>query len=130
PAARRHPAMELLLQCPFSRHSFTRPRGYAGDALLIDYLYQEETVEPYIREAGTLGRMLCDMWVDTPAPAAVRERRDILAGLIDELTAAKGPLEILSVACGHGREFELSKAIAGGSVRRIVGLDQDSETTG
>ena len=34
-----HPLGELLHRDPFTRRGFDKPRGYAGDAVLIDYLY-------------------------------------------------------------------------------------------
>src|ERR1700722_16398199 len=34
-----HPVRQLIHQDPFAFRCFTKPRGYAGDAVLIDYLY-------------------------------------------------------------------------------------------
>lgn len=35
---RHHPIIELLHQEPFCRRIFTKPRGYAGDAVMLDFL--------------------------------------------------------------------------------------------
>ena len=35
--AARHPVAHLLHQDPFSRRGFCKPRGYAGDAKLLDF---------------------------------------------------------------------------------------------
>jgi hypothetical protein len=34
-----HSLIDLVHQCPFTYHAFTKPRGYAGDAELIDFIY-------------------------------------------------------------------------------------------
>ena len=36
--AASHPISEFVYQCPFTRHAFEKPRGYAGDAELMDYI--------------------------------------------------------------------------------------------
>src|SRR4051812_3712202 len=34
-----HPLSRLIWQDPFTHHCYSKPRGYAGDAELLDYLY-------------------------------------------------------------------------------------------
>jgi len=36
--ARRHPLHKLLLESPFTRRAYDKPRGYAGDAVLMDLI--------------------------------------------------------------------------------------------
>jgi extracellular factor (EF) 3-hydroxypalmitic acid methyl ester biosynthesis protein len=33
--ARRHPRHAIVQQCPITKHSFGKPRGYQGDAMLL-----------------------------------------------------------------------------------------------
>jgi extracellular factor (EF) 3-hydroxypalmitic acid methyl ester biosynthesis protein len=37
-ACLRHPLRELVHQDPFTRRAFSKPKGYAGDAALLDYV--------------------------------------------------------------------------------------------
>jgi hypothetical protein len=49
-----HPVTQLIHQCPFTYHSFSKPRGYAGDAELLDFIYgfkqPAQNLEPLGRE--------------------------------------------------------------------------------
>ena len=68
-STRAHPLRELLHQCPYSRHGFVRPRGYAGDAELIDYVYAErETTAP------ALGQDIYRFLYQQPGPRSVRPK--------------------------------------------------------
>ena len=40
--ARSHPIRQLVHQDPFTHRAFSRPRGYAGDAELLDFIYGRE----------------------------------------------------------------------------------------
>lgn len=56
PYLRNHPVYKLAIECSFSSHSTNKPRGYDGDALLIDYLYRENTVDPIIAQSTSNGK--------------------------------------------------------------------------
>jgi SAM-dependent methyltransferase len=125
-----HPLCELIHQDPFSARSFNKPRGYAGDAVLIDYIYlrdwhmyQPETVSP-------VGEQIFRFNSETPACAAVRARRDLVASIIDEVCALTDRPSILSVACGHLREATLCRSVTTGQTGRFIALDQDRQSLG
>jgi extracellular factor (EF) 3-hydroxypalmitic acid methyl ester biosynthesis protein len=119
--ARNHPLLQVLHRCPFTRHGFTRPRGYAGDAALIDYLYTERLVE----ECHP-GALIYHFMYQQPSPRSVRERRLLLARELDEVAERVHRPRILSMACGHLREAELSRAVKAGRIGELIALDQDA----
>ncbi len=118
--ARSHPIRLLVHQDPFTRHSFMKPRGYPGDAELIDLIYRQHTDEPMTN----LGQAIFRFVAANPAPAAVRSRRRVLA---DRLAALPRDSEVFSVASGHLRELE-GLLETGGSFARFVALDQDQRS--
>jgi SAM-dependent methyltransferase len=75
--------------------------------------------------ASKLGRAVFQYTTGGPASEAVRCRRQMIANTIDEVAADFDQPRILSVACGHLREAELSRSLARGDVGELVGLDQD-----
>ena len=120
-STRSHPLRELLHLCPYSRHGYERPRGYAGDAELIDYVYA-----PRATAASPLGRSIYEFLYQQTGPQSVRERRLILAREIDTIAERVKKPRVLSIACGHLREAELSQAVAERRVGRFLAVDQDS----
>jgi hypothetical protein len=106
---RQHPICSTLHQDPLTHRSFQKPRGYSGDAVMIDMIYdhaasgiQHTAVSSYT--AGT-----------SSAAQAVRHRRSLIASIVDRLSQAKRP-RILSIAAGHLREAELSTAFHRGQI--------------
>jgi SAM-dependent methyltransferase len=120
---REHPLADLIYQCPFAQHSSTQPRGYAGDADLIDFVYGNKTLSGQVTP---LGKDIFKYFMDTPGSRSVRARRDVLAEAIDRVASLTShPIQILSVACGHLREAYLSKAVQSKQVDKFFALDQD-----
>src|SRR5688500_9464077 len=121
--ARRHPLHRLLLESPFTRRAYEKPRGYAGDAVLMDLIYG---MTP---PAGLspLGSMLYGYEFDSPCFQSVRTRRAILAREIASVAAARPGARVLSVASGHLREIEWSRAARSGGVD-ITAVDQDRDS--
>ncbi|WP_375754577.1 class I SAM-dependent methyltransferase [Corallococcus exercitus] len=118
--ARKHPMRPFLHQCPFTRHAFERPRGYAGDAALIDYLYMDHAADEL-----HAGREIYRYMHGQPSARSVRERRELLARMMDETAERRPDGRVLSVACGHLREAESSRAVAQRRLEALIAFDQD-----
>lgn len=50
-----HPVRKVVHQDPITFRSFSKPRGYAGDAVLLDYLYGEPAVNGSVKENTEIG---------------------------------------------------------------------------
>lgn len=130
PLAQQHRVAEYLLQDPFTRWSFEKPRGYSGDAGLLDIYYKHPSADGIVASSSALGREIYAYTSEAPSSAAGRERRDILARTVDDTARRVDNAEVLAIACGHLREAELSEALAAGRLKRWVGLDQDPVSVG
>jgi SAM-dependent methyltransferase len=115
----------LIHEAPISRRAFARPRGYAGDAETLDLIYGRGSlpVELTPRAATLYGYEM-----QMSAAVSVRSRRELLATLIDEVALERSLPRVLSVACGHLREAELSGAVSAGEIGAFDALDQDRES--
>ena len=124
--AQGHPINAMLQQDPFTQWSVAKPRGYAGDAVLMDLVYGHPSIEPLLAEASELGRSIFSYTGNAPTSAGSRERRDILTRHVDEVASTnEGDAEILSIAAGHLREAEKSAALRTNRLKRWVAIDQD-----
>ena len=45
-AIRHHPVWNVIKQDPFVRRAAEKPRGYPGDAVMIDFIYRVSSVTP------------------------------------------------------------------------------------
>jgi hypothetical protein len=125
---RRHPTADLVYECPMTAHSLRKPRGYPGDAELIDFMYRHSSVQRQVKSASPLGRRVYEFVSNVPGAHDVRERRMRLAKAIDRAVAADSGARILSVGAGSMRELELSRAAQRGAVRELVALDHDAQS--
>ncbi|HEV7299978.1 MAG TPA: class I SAM-dependent methyltransferase [Tepidisphaeraceae bacterium] len=120
-----HPVRQLIHQDPFAARCFNKPRGYAGDAVLIDFLYTRSCRMSEADDVSPLGERIFEYTRDISAGHAVRRRRDLMATILNDLCATTASPHVLSVACGHLREASLSSAVLAGKTGRFVALDQD-----
>lgn len=123
-----HPLRDLLHQDPFTRRAFVKPRGYAGDAELLDYIYGREEGWPIPPGTSELGRQLFDFTTRSSACEGVRARRGFVAECVDRLAEERHRPHVLSVAAGHLREAALSSAVKRRRLGRYVALDADAES--
>jgi hypothetical protein len=121
---RRHPLCQLVYEDPFTSRASSKPRGYAGDAVMMDYIYgREEQRQP--PSATPLGSAIFDYTTAAPASEGVRARRAIIASRIDRLAEEMHRPNILAIAAGHLREVELSAAVRRRKIGKFVALDAD-----
>lgn len=125
---RTHPVAGAVLQDPFVRRAYQKPRGYAGDAVMLDFIYQHPSVAPAIDAAPPIVQSLMQFTTNAQGPRGVRNRAALLAGEIDATARRVSQPAILSLACGHLREARMSRALREGKVGRFLALDQDVES--
>jgi extracellular factor (EF) 3-hydroxypalmitic acid methyl ester biosynthesis protein len=113
----QHRLHQVLLEDPFSAYSVRRPRGYPGDAGLIDIIYDQV---PSVA-ASDLGRSMFEMTVRFQAPEGVRQRRIHAEAVVTR--AWRRGQRILVLASGHFREGD---GLIGQDVSNIVLVDQDA----
>ncbi|MBC3872477.1 hypothetical protein [Undibacterium flavidum] len=118
--------MEILCKCPYIFRAKTKPRGYAGDAVMMDFIYGIYEPE-FINNLDLTGEEIFRITTNSSASKAVRHRRRLIANTIDSICLDK-PANILSVACGHLREAEISNAVQSRSIGKFFALDQDIES--
>jgi extracellular factor (EF) 3-hydroxypalmitic acid methyl ester biosynthesis protein len=125
---RSHPVWNVMLQDPFVRRCAEKPRGYPGDAVMIDYIYRAASLQPEIASLSRPAAVIHDFTTNAAAPRAVRYRRQFAAQVIDEVGRQRGePVRVVSIAAGHLREAELSFAACSGRAS-FVAIDQDTES--
>ncbi len=123
-----HPIKDLVHQDPFTHRAFAKPRGYAGDAALIDYIYGREEHWPLPEGTSDLGRKIFDYTTAAPASEGVRARREFIANMLDRLVEEIDRPHVLSIAAGHLREAILSSAVRRRKLGRLVALDSDTNS--
>lgn len=127
-ALKQHPVWSFVQQDPFVRRCAERPRGYPGDAVVIDYIYGSSSVQPEIKQLARPAAVVHDFTTSAAAPRAVRYRRQFAAQVIDEVARDRNQhVKVVSIAAGHLREAELSFAATTGRAS-FVAIDQDAES--
>ena len=112
----RHPLHSVLLEDPYIAHCVKRPRGYPGDAALIDLIYDQRPP----RTISDRAQKLFDISTSFQTSEAVRQRRHYAA---ERLAGAwREKKRICALACGHLREAD---ELIGLDVSTIVAVDQD-----
>jgi extracellular factor (EF) 3-hydroxypalmitic acid methyl ester biosynthesis protein len=126
---REHPTIRYFYEDPYTAHGFHKPRGYPGDAVLLDFIYGGGTSSPFVERASALGKAIYYECNAHPSSRAIRSRRDYLGHRVVSLCRNGRRPEILSVACGHLREADAFRLATGaGHPGRYVAMDQDPAT--
>lgn len=108
---------EFFWQSPIIHRCFVKPRGYAGDFMMMEDIYRN-----YAKGDTELGRWI-DRWVlKRPGFKAVRNRRKKLMLLLIE-EWSRGARHVMNVASGSASE--LADVVSVTQFEQITLLDQD-----
>ncbi len=119
---RQHMLHALVQQDPFTHRAAVKPRGYAGDAVMMDFIYTG------VPPAGTsaVGAQIFGATTRAGMGLSVRYRRQLLRSLIDDTVVRCERPRMLSVAAGHCRELQGSLVDSALFDGEFVALDQDA----
>lgn len=119
-----HPLKTFISQDPCTHRSIKKPRGYSGDAELLDYFYSDSFS---LSGANQTSKMLLNHTISRPAGVSVKERLRIIGNMVDQVGETHQAPKVLSIACGHFREIYFSRSVFSKQVE-MVGLDQDEQS--
>lgn len=120
-----HPITDFLYRDPFTKRALDKPRGYAGDAVMMDYLYG--LGEQYHQTSDHVGEEIFRFTTNSYSGTAVRYRRKKVAAFIDDLCLPVEGKRVLSVAAGHFREAAISRAVQS-KHGEFIAVDHDSDS--
>jgi predicted acylesterase/phospholipase RssA len=91
---------DLVNQSPFMDRALKKPRGYAGDDRLLDYVYGDDV----LAAPTNMGKLLNYAFFSSSAANAIRNRAKIVQGVIFDRLSQKTPLHVTSIASGPAHE--------------------------
>ena len=94
--------LPYVLLSRFAERCYSKPRGYAGDYLTIEWMYSNEAAGQ-----GPVGKLIDAAILDSPPCRAVRNRRGLLVKAIRETLDRnpQAPARVASFACGPAEEI-------------------------
>lgn len=93
--------LPYLLLTYNAERCYSKPRGYSGDFLAISDLYEDRA-----QGIGRLGALIDRCFLNEPAAAAVRNRRQLMKEeILGLLEARNEPTHVTSLACGPATEL-------------------------
>lgn len=116
---------DLILSSEFMGRTNLKPRGFAGDSVMMRMIYERE-----FRGRSLFSKFMHRHPLDTVAASAVRARRKLVADLLHRTQARRAEAgektRVLSVACGPAAELrEVARTKEELSQLEVLLLDQD-----
>ncbi len=124
----RQQVWSFIIGAEFMKRTNLKPRGYAGDSVMMQMLYDNAFVGNYV-----FNKLMHRHPLSMPAAQAVRNRRALVPRLLTDARArlvpeARADFRAMSLACGPARELlEVFGPEADGSNIRLTLLDQDTD---
>ncbi|WP_028580443.1 cyclic nucleotide-binding domain-containing protein [Desulfogranum japonicum] len=116
-----------FMRSHFAERAYFKPKGYAGDFLMMEHIYRNEPVGE-----GKLGEIVDKFCLQRPGSLAIRGRRELLKGelmkICGDLASLGKPIRIMNLACGPNRElFDFIKEFEHDALVEALCVDIDTE---
>ncbi len=93
-----------LMRSRFAERAYYKPKGYAGDFLMMEHIYQNIAMGD-----GKIGRLFDSWGLQRPGSVAIRERRVLIKNQLKILSKQRleknNRFEVMNLACGPCREL-------------------------
>ena len=122
PMCRAHKAAGLLAEDPYTARALAKPRGFAGDAAMLDFIYTGHAPEG----TSETGQKLLTATARSSSGLSVIDRRDRLAAALRTVGTERKEARVLAIACGHLREAQELTPDERSSVAELIAIDQDA----
>ena len=96
----------FLTQDPYTRWAFLKPRGYPGDATLMDFAYEHKSISHMIPDRTSLAGRLYSITSKSKQTDSAKLRIKLIADRINSYAPLGKSFHAISVASGHSRELE------------------------
>ncbi len=109
---------------PYTRWGLVKPRGYPGDATLMDFAYGHESIKGHIAESGSMGAQIYAATSSAKQSQSARERIEMLRSEMQNLASTRR-CAVVSFAAGHARELENMAPMAVQAISSFTAIDID-----
>ncbi len=93
-----------LMRSRFAERSYYKPKGYAGDFLMMEHIYENTA-----KGDGKIGKILDGWTLQRPGSKAIRGRRILMKQQLNLLSKQRlkesNRFEVMNLACGPSREL-------------------------
>ena len=109
---------------PYSRWGLLKPRGYAGDARLMDFAYRHADVMPDVGHSGPVGAAIYEYTSSAAQSVSARERLAFIRQTVASVTK-QAPQKVTSFASGFARELDGLSEAGLANITEFVAIDSD-----
>ena len=117
----------FLCDDPYTRHGLLKPRGYPGDARLMDYAYRHQSIHPNITRATEAGRQIYEVTYGAAQSRSARDRTKLVSDVMKRMLDQNEQIRVASFASGHAREIEELGSDAN-RVCEFIAIDSDKRS--
>lgn len=115
----------FLSMDPYTRWGLVKPRGYPGDATLMDFAYGHPSIQALVTESGPAAATIYAATSGAKQSQSARERIELLRDEIVSMATLR-TISAISIAAGHARELETIPESVRTQLLTFTAIDLDS----